>query len=274
MKPNLILIAIFLAVNICFAAGESKVWVNKSFKGPAQCAPAGGYKFLSAVEPVADNLADLIAQQEQKFAQEKIEILGKEINEIPVCAACDVCPEYEAEIRFLIKKQDLPKVEAIGYNNADPEKHVMSVGYPQDVWQDAGYLSNGHVYATNNLDEAVPWAKVPDRGVFLGQIEELGIKESWQELSAENLVIFNSGKPVKLVIARSGDFRWTMLGIAQVKSGQDKIELLINMQRRKGPHIENYMPSLWSTSVIIDSLKPGEYSVFLGQSLVGKIRLE
>jgi hypothetical protein len=116
MKPNLFLIVIFLAANISFAAQESQIWVNKNFKGPPQCAPAGGYQSINSLEPAPDNLKDLIAQQEQRFAQEKIEIFDKKVDETPVCSACDVCPQYDAELNFLIKEQDLQKVEALGYN--------------------------------------------------------------------------------------------------------------------------------------------------------------
>ncbi len=137
MKPALILnlIAIILAANISLAAEESKsaasgikesfvpqVWVSQHFEGPPQCRPsvensnkatASGDK---PVEPLPDNSKALIDREEQKFAQEKIKILKRETDELPVCEACG-CPKYDATIRLLIKKQDLKKAEALGYTN-------------------------------------------------------------------------------------------------------------------------------------------------------------
>ena len=133
MKPALILnlIAIILAANISLAAEEPKsaasgikesfvpqVWVSQHFQGPPQCSGNSDstYKPFSSVEPPPHNLTALIDREEQKFVQEKIGILKRNIDDLPVCEACG-CPKYDATIRLLIKKQDLKKAEALGYTN-------------------------------------------------------------------------------------------------------------------------------------------------------------
>ncbi len=104
---------------------KKKIWVERSFIGPPQCMSEEekenfylGPKLTDAAgNPQKKEMPMEPRDTEKAFKEAGIEILKKEEDNRPVCAACTVCPEYDVTVKILIYAQDLDKAKALGFSD-------------------------------------------------------------------------------------------------------------------------------------------------------------
>ncbi len=148
--------------------------------------------------------------------------------------------------------------------------------YSGAEWVDVGYLENAHIYVTNVKDEAteaeLPWVTVP-ASLFLEKMSDLQLSENWFELSNSAIVTLKSQEKIRFVIANAGDFRWREWLSPEAKLIENSLEFLIKVRDEQGNHTTDYMPSVCTTSIVVENLQKGEYSIYLHKTFVGKIKV-
>jgi len=130
---------------------------------------------------------------------------------------------------------------------------------------DAGYLSRGTVFVTDDVEGA---AKDPMRELLTG-----GEAVGWRRLSPDEPVVVKAGRKLILLLSAMADWRWTHCSEPRVEVNDNRLTLLARLHVYPGPHIMNYVPSIWSGRAELDGLPEGDYEVFVHQTRVGKLQV-
>ena len=139
------------------------------------------------------------------------------------------------------------------------------------------YLGEACVYVKSirheSQEQELPWQQDLPHGFFSGEMKDIDLRQGWFLLSKASAASLEFPGKVKIVVAEARDWRWTRVMPPKVELQQNTLRLLIGLYSEPGPHIQNYMPSAWYTTVIVENLPEGEYNIYLDKTLSGSIKI-